>query len=527
MTKPLKLSTLTFACAMSGALVLGGCGKKNKAPKAAQLEEVQKRTVDEAEATKALKAMALDSSGDGVLSWAARDGKAGNYVYRDVTIKDDTDELVKVGEMELVGVHMEGESPAFDKIVFKDVNATDIEKGDKTEMHFGKIAIVKPSPALAKAFAEAFNGDDDAFENIEGEVGFKAMSLADMSISDKDVNMNIKALNMGEADDKTGVFSLKDLSVDGNKDEKVKIRLESIDVTGANLKKYKGIIKAAMKDGDSDKFAAEYFKSTMNVYDPDFRHASLKGLDADIEGLKITLDSYVADATKKGDKMVMEAKMTPLRVVPPAETTDRGMKEFKKALDTMGYDSLEFTAGGTSILDEKADSMVAKDTFVAMKDGFRFSYDLDMTGYKAFMEQAAAMQAEQAKNGGKANPMAAMGMMSALTINKMHVAFRDDSIVDRVFKLAAAEKGGSPEALKSQAKAMLGFLSMAAKDEAQQKLAQDIGKAVSELIDNGGSLVIDVNPQQPVNLMQLGMGAASGKVDVNALGITVSHEPAE
>ena len=524
MTKTLKLSTLAFASVMTGSLLLGGCGNKNKAPGAAKLEKVQKRTVSEAEASKALKAMALDSSGAGALSWAARDGKAGNYTFHDVTLKNDKEGDAKIGALELLGVHMQDDQPVFDKIAFKDVTIKDIEDGKPTDVTFGHISIVKPSPALSAAFAQAFRGDEDAFNKIEGDIGFKAVSFADMSVSDKDVNMAIKSMQMGENDDKTGVFALKNVSIDSKKGDDVTLRLASMDVTGANLQKYKALFKASMKDGKSDKAMADFMQN-MNVYDPDFRHADLKGLDMDIKGIKISLDSYVADITKKGDKLVGNANLSPLRITVPKDSSDKGIKKFREALDTMGYDSLEFTSKSHSEMDEKTDSLKASDSWIEMKDGFRLSYDMDMTGYKAFMEQAMALQAEQAKNGGKkSNPMAAMGMMGALKINNMRLALKDESLIDRSFKLAAAQKGGTPEALKTQAKAMLGFLAMAAKDEAQQKLAQDVGTAVSELIDNGGTLVIDINPKQPLNLMQLGMGAAGGKVDVAALGITVSHE---
>ena len=198
-----------------------------------------------------------------------------------------------------------------------------------------------------------------------------------------------------------------------------------------------------------------------------------------------------------------------------------GQKKLSKMLSTMGYDRFEFTMNGKSIMDEKNDTLKTHDTYIEMRDGFRLSYDLDITGYKAFTEQAAAAQ----ESGSLQNPIAAMGMANALNINKMRFALRDDSIVDRYFKMAAEQQDTTPEALKQKVKDTLGRISMGAQDDSQQKFADELQEAVTSFLDGGGTLVLDISPAKPINPGNFAMGTMMGGApDIASLGISISNQ---
>ncbi len=526
--KALKVSTLALSGAIAATLILGGCGDKNKtktSKAATSIEKIEARKVSDAEGLQALAAFSLAKSGSGDLQWDKRNGSAGNYTFSDITINSKEDAAVAIGQIEVWGAHMAGEQASFDKIEFRDFSA---RKEDDTDVTIATIALVKPSPALASGLAKAFGGDKDAFDNIEGDIGFQAISFTGFNLTDDDVNMNIKSVSMGETKDKTGVFSLQGFTLDAQNDDgkkgNVKMSLGAFDVTGANLKKYKGIIAEAMKNGGNDgklneKAMANLMKS-MNVYDPDFKTASIRDFALNAEGMTITMKSFDASADKKDGKVTMVQEMSPLKIVAPKDSKDPGLQKFTESLASMGYDSLEFTMGGKSILDEEADTMQSFDTYIALKDGFRLSYDFDLTGYKAFAEKTASLSAQ----GSGQNPMAAMDMMSALQFNQLRISLRDDSIVDRGFKFAAEQQGGTADSLKTQAKAMLGFATMMAQDEAQQKLAAELVAALTTLIDNGGTLTIEMNPEKPANLGSIAMGGMGGNLDVKALGLSVKTE---
>lgn len=519
-----SVSKLALGAVLSASLLFGGCKDKdaNNPKKASNaIVKVETRKVNEAEAQKALQALSLAESGSGNFQWADKSGSAGNYVYTDVTLKGEKGKPLHVGKMEIKGVHMQDEKAVFDKAAFYDMNIED----DDAVVKIDKLTLIKPSPTLANELARAFSGDENAFENVEGDISFGGFELAGLDVKADDGNMKLKNLEFGEAKDKTGVFTLSSLEFDGQgKGDNVKFSLDSVQVHGANIQKYKGLFSAAMKESKEGKVsedAMKQFMSGMNPYDPDFKDFSIRGLHIAGDGMQIKLDSYEGKADRKGDKIYMSTKMSPLTIAPSKDTKNKDIQKMAEALETLGYESLDFTMGGTSVIDAANDNMKSDDTYLELKDGFRLSYNYDLDGYKAFVQKMM----EASTNGEKANPMAAMGAMNTLRVNRVKLSLRDDSIIDRAFKFAAKEQGSSVDQLKQQAKMGLAFAGMMAKDEAQQKLATELAGAVTKLIDDGGTLVIDMNPKEPVDmgaLMAGGMGG--GNFDVSKLGITITHE---
>jgi len=509
-----SVSALTLGAILSTTLILGGCGEKNKGD-TVKIEKVATRKVGDAEAEKALGLMALDTSGSGDFTWSGRKGSGGNYTFSNLATLSKDGEKGAFGSLELKGVHMEGTDAAFDQMIFNDFTATE---DDGSTVTFANITLTEPSPALAAAITRSFNGDDDAFDDIEGDISFKTLSFSGLKVDDEDGVLTLGTVKMGTDKDDTGYFTLRDLDADMLSDgEKIIMKLGSIDVTGVNISKYQGLISAAMdNDGEVDAGKMKELMGSMNAYDPDFKNFSLKNFNMDVLGLKINLDSMTGKAEKKGGKVIMSQTMSPLTITPPAEVKDKDMQKFVEGLASFGYDKLEFTMEQNSVLDEKSDTMIVKDSYIQLKDGFKLSYDYDISGYKAVSEKAMSL------NGGSSpNPMAVLGMLNELKFNHLRLALKDDSIIDRSFKFAADMQGGAPDALRMQAKMGLAFLPMMAKDEGQQKFAGDLSKALGTLIDDGGTLVIDLSPAKAVDFGAIMQGSMSGDIDIEALGITI------
>ena len=513
-----SISTLALATAISATLMLSGCGKKDKAatPKNAakavkNIEKVEVRKVSEAQAAQALSAACLGESGDSAFTWKSRDGEAGTYTFKGLTVEDAGDAL-SIGSLELVGMHMEGELAAFDKIVFNNISVDD----DDVNFSADKIAVMEPSPVLANAFAQTLCGDDDAFEKLSGDISFGGFTMADIKFNADEGTGSIASLIIGHETEKTGMFSLKDMKLNVDADgEKVVLNLGSMDVTGMNMEKYGEFFGEAFKSGfngtDITQDIADKISGSMNPYDPDYEHISMKDFNMNAAGMSLDFDSYVADMEKKGGKIISTQKMTPM-TVKFDENASGDMAEMAEALTEFGYDELIFTMGGTTILDEKADSMTTEDTYFALKDGFTLSFDMEMTGYKDFMTKYNSMQL--ADNAG-AN--AAMEMLTAMNFSDLTISFKDESILDKSFAFAAKEQGGSVAELKSQAKMGLAMMTMMAQDEAQQALAADAGKALTKLIDDGGTLVIRMQPKKGFNIAD----AIDGDIDVEKMGLSI------
>ncbi len=517
-----SVSALTISAVLSTSLILGGCGDKNKKNSKSDMIEVKSRTVSDAEAEKALKAMSLFESGSGELTWSSRTGSGGNYVFTDVTTGEDDDKTAKnIAKMEIKGAHMEGEIAAFDQIKFKDISSID----DGVTTSFGEIALSNPSPALANAVAAAIQGDEDAFENLDGEFSFTGFDMVDMDISSDDSNMKLARISFAEAKDETAVITIENFDMQTlDATENMKMSLESFTVEGLNLNKYKDLFVHTARDAQGSATDTEAFQALMksiNPYDPDFSNMSMENFNVDVNGLIMNLDSYTGNVVKKDGKILSTIKMTPLTITPPAETTDPELMRFTEGLNTMGYDKLSLMMGGTTILDEANDRITSEDMYIELQDGFKTDYFMDITGYKAFNEK---LNAAVLANPESPNTMSSLEAISQLKVNKFSLDFHDNSIVDRAFKLAAKQQGTSVDALKQQAKMSVGFLGMMAKDEAQQKLATEFGAALTALIDNSGTLSIKVEPEEEFALIFLGSNGQYNEIDLEKLNVSVSHQ---
>ncbi|PHR91551.1 MAG: hypothetical protein COA69_10150 [Robiginitomaculum sp.] len=514
-----SISTLAIGAVLSTSLVLGGCNKK---PDVSKSEEIvlKDRTVSETDAVRALKLMGLDVSGSNEFVWAARSGSAGNYTYTDIVRKDEDDGVTGAGSLELRGVHMEGDQPAFDQLVLKNFQSKD----DDALISFKTITLTEPTAALAGAIGLVMGGDEDAFDDMEGDVAFSAISFSGLKVSGDDGVLTLDGVKLAKTADGKGIFTFDNLDMDMTDNGKsIKMKLGAINVVGVNIDKYKDMVAAMVEEGKAgegfDEKSLKALVGSMNPYDPDFENFSLTNFNMNAQGLIINLDSLTGTAKKKGGKTIMSQTMSPLTITPPKETTDKDMIKFNEAMATLGYDALEFTMEQNSVLDEAADSMIVKDSYIAMKDGFNLSFDYDMLGYKAYLEAAIASTANA-----NMNPMDAMAMMEAFKIKSMRIALRDDSIVERAFKLAAKQQGGTPAALKNQAKMGLAFLPMMAQDEGQQKIASELSTALGAWLENSGTLVFDMKPETPVSIGEIGKNSMNGDFDAASLGLTITHE---
>lgn len=524
-----NVSAIALTAILSTSLVLSGCGDKDKSKSTSsevKIEKITPRKVSNDQAQKALTALSLSESGSGALSWAAKTGDSGNYVFTDVVIagEDKDDKPVKVGTLELKGAHMEGDLVAFDVITMNNMSTED----DDAVISIKKVELLKPSPTISNEIAKFFGGDDDAFENVEGEFSIGGFDLVGLDIAGDDGKITMDKMMFGEAKDKTGVFTLKNLNMDIQEDEDVKLSLGSIDVTGLNVDKYKGLISAAIKSGNHEGDGADIgddamknLVKSMNPYSPDYKNFTLRDFDANISGLTIDIDSVEGKASVKKGVTTITQVTSPMIITPPAEGGKKEMQQFATALKDMGYDRLVFQSSSKSMLNEATDSVEVVDSYLKLEDGFKLNFDYSLTGVKEMMAKAAELGATDAVN---TNPNAALEMLSSMKIAKARIALEDNSIVERSFKLAAKQQGADVAMLKNSAKAGLAFLPMMAKDPAQQTLAMEASQALGTFLDKSGTLVIEMNPATPVDMGAITNGAQQGNFDVSTLGLSIRAE---
>jgi len=435
--------------------------------------------------------------------------------------EDSGDKPMKVETLELKGAHMVGDLVAFDVITMNNMSTQD----DDALVTIKKLELIKPSPTVSSEIAKAFSGDSEAFEDVEGDFGLGGFDMVGLNVAADDGKITMDKFMFGEAKDKTGVFTLKNLNMDVQEDEDVKISLASINVTGVNIEKYKGLIEASFDAGyTGEKMGEETMKkimNSMNPYAPDYKNFTLKDLDMNVAGLTVDVASIEGNATNKNGITTIVQNTSPMIITPPAEGGKKEMQEFTKALSDMGYERLVFQTYSKSILDEATDTAEVIDSYISMEDGFKLNFDYSVSGVKEMMGKAAQLGANSAID---PNPLAAMEMLGSMKISKARIAFQDNSIVDKGFKFAAKQQGADPSMLRNSAKAGLAFLPMMAKDPAQQTLAMEASQALGSFLDNSGTLVIEMNPNAPVDMGAITAGAQQGNFDVSTLGLSIRAE---
>lgn len=521
-----NISAIALTTILSTSLVLSGCGDKDKGKSTSaevKIQEIAARKVDNAQAEQALTALSLNESGSGMLSWAAKTGDSGNYVFTDVVIQGDDkdDDPLKIATLELKGAHMEGDLVAFDVITLNNMSKQD----DDTLVSIKKLELIKPSPTISNEIAKAFGGDEEAFDDVEGEFSIGGFDMVGLDVAGEDSKVTMDKFMFGKSKDKTGVFTLRNLNMDIQEDENVKISLGSVDMTGVNIEKYKGLISAAIESSDSgEEIGEDVMKSimgSMNPYAPDYKSFLLKDFDTDIAGLTVDVDSIEGKTNTKNGITTITQNTSPMIITPPADGGKKEMQEFTTALKDMGYDRLVFQSSSKSILTEATDSVEVVDSYLEMQDGFKLNFDYSLNGVKEMMAKVAELGATNAAN---TNPLDAMEMLSSMKISKARIALQDNSIVDRGFKFAAKQQGADVSMFRNSAKAGLAFLPMMAKDPAQQALAMEASQALGSFLDNSGTLVIEMNPATPVDMGAITSGAQQGDFDVSALGLSIRVE---
>lgn len=500
------LTSASIAVLATATLTFGACGGKSKAPDTniasansmmSALTDIPARKVDDAQSMAALKELGMAEAND-VMSWGGMSGENGTYTYNDVKIENGE---VTFGTMTISGVRSEGGKSRFDLLVIEDV-VMDYDDGNGK---IGKIILSEPSAAFSTAIASELK--DMGSVNPEylmdpGVVGGFAMDDADF-VMDGDVRVKIDDMvfDMNDGSGK-GQFSIVDFSIVPTREEGnisiAKIEGSGIDVAG---------IMGLMESVDNGDPMAMMGMMGMDPANPPFKAFNIENMNANIDGMQLSLEQYVGAVDVKGDMVTSVGELKPLKLSFNKDGS-RTNREMAEQMEKMGYPELEFTSIARSEYNAKTDTMSVPEYYIDMKDGARMNINYAMSGMK---NMASMSQMD--------DPMDAF---SRMTLNNGRFSFEDKGLRERAFKLAADMQGASVATVKSQAKAGLGFLSMSAENPSQRKVFAQLSKAASDFIDNGGEFIIGMNPDNPMKISDM-FDLADG-ADFSKLNLTIQTQ---
>ena len=183
----------------------------------------------------------------------------------------------------------------------------------------------------------------------------------------------------------------------------------------------------------------------------------------------------------------------------------------KAVIDALGYQTIAGyleMAGSWQPTDGR---MSLSQYDISIENAGTIGLTFDFGGYTpAFLQSMQTLQkqmaAQPAGADDSAQGMAMLGLMQQLTLHGATVRFDDDTLTNKVLDFLAAQQGMTKADIANQAKAIVPFL-MAQLNNPE--LTTAVSAAVNTYLDNPESLVVAVQPAQPVPFAMLAATAMS------------------
>lgn len=554
----MRLSKLTTSAAIAVLVVACGGNENGGAT----------TDVDEATASSALEALHLATSGEGAVSWGERTFDDGVYTFTDVVFTDttpDTDEE-DAGEEEAELTDENGDviefeaggdvqfdtvraermivaSPRFDddgNVIFDRLsieNATFVgDEGETSSGGFERLLLETPNAAMVADFARGFSGEemdedeDPDFSSYRfGNFAFEGLSMSSPE-DDDDFEFSLARFAMVDYEgDRLGRFEISGVSFAGTDPEAGEMRFAFDEMVMENIGPS---LFQAFENGIASEMAAmsgeeaEPVEIDLDNYDPFDAYDSFRftGLDANIGGVIVTMDSLTAEVDERSDEVVVTSDMTPLVVRPNTEQAFGA--QLALGLGMLGYQQIELHGETESVYDRGDDRAYSRgENYFEMTDGFRVETEFDMAGYMNYARQA--MQMSTTMQAGDFDDDQIMEMFDALMISRFVFRLEDHSLLDRALTAGSAAQGMTRAELRQQAAAMIGLGMMGAPAEIPRPLIAELSEALVSFINEGGTIVIAMEPGEPVSVGELVRAAETGEFDYEAYGLSVTAEPAE
>lgn len=475
-------------------------------------------------------AAALERLKEDGMSWESESGSDGNYTLRNVAFLE---ENITASEIKVSGLRLLEDNSLFvDTLEFIDLQQPESEFDPAVKI--ARFAIDLPTNVQIDQMVQAFENhpefsmfSDGLSEPLpKGFLSFGSGYMEDITFADSDVKMSLDFLGWAEEGKRRASMLMSNLKMESvNSDDNVDIRIDEIFINGIDMDYLEGELV-------EDPFRSDLFSRQVRSMKIDTME--IKAADVDMK-LPELLVWYTEP---ENGRYYSYFEMPSLTI--DAIKGD-GPSDFVDTLGTLGYDRLEFAGRTTAVMDEKLDLMEIDHFDISMKDGFSIGMDYKITGGDAMMtgikKSIARIEAWEEGEGdddfdGETDMAEAFNL---LNIEQFEISFKDDSILDRAFKLAAAEQGGSVAMVRQQAKAAVMMSSLAAESEYQMKLTKSFAESLQGLIDDGGTFKFSMTQDKNydlgsalMNIFSEELGVFGEEVDLDetlkALNIKFEHQ---
>lgn len=503
-----------------------------------------------AEAAMAQMGIGNNSGMDGQMTYASAEWSNGRYILNDVVISDlddgDEDEggdgKFEVGDdfdsMRVERLIFEaprvddGGHVVFDGFAFEGITGEEID-GEVDVMRVDRFGVSGMNSVMAREFGRLFSGRLDPNEDEDWDwsgFAFDRFSIEGVNLTGDDgegpYQIALEQFAMqGYSEIELGLIAIHGLVVDAPGDTgPVAVRLDEMSLTGFQTQTYSELMDAITSGAEDSAIEAAYYQSIMSPQMQVFDQFAMRGLLVDAEGVHIAMDNMTAQISQQGSRYISDMALDSLRIVPDAAKPAGA--QMAMGLGMLGYERLELRAAGHSIYDEATGrAWTEGDNFVELADGLRIEFSQEVSGYDAYFENmpafVAAMQADESE---EAQAEAMLELLGPLVLHNFTMRIVDMSLLDRALTAGAAAQGITPDELRVQAGAMIGMGLMSAPPEIPRTLLSQTSMALTNFVNQGGSITFSMAPPQPLPVSQIFEQLESESFDVETLGLTVTAE---
>ena len=470
--------------------------------------------VDEMEALGALAGLGLGESGANNLSYDSRDFSGGLVTYQDMVVKGDEDgaDIFRAKKAVFHCPSMGEEDPVYARLDLTDAMVLD----DEITFTFGTLNISDPSPDAAAAIID---GMISSSHNDQGDIGFDAVSMTDVTLQSDDMYGSLKALSWGEirGEDGQGKADLTvgnlDLTIPGQDSaQDMTIDFQGLSARNLNIGGKLDAEQAMSANGVMGSVVGN-----LNAFEKPYDELIVETLTLDSEGFALNFGGIEGLTSEESGIITTRQSLKPTVIsLKPALADVPSFKRNYDIIKSLGFETLTLSASSVTTLNSADDSVSVSDGLVVVDDGFTLNFEYSAEGLKEMTAKLRTMaQADETPD--------MMDIYDPLKLRDFRLTLEDNSIVARGLKLASEMTGQSEKNIKRSLGMAVFAAAMAAENEVQAEVYSESLEAFAEFVKNGGTLTIEANPPAPFPLAPL-LTERGNDVDPATLGFSASQE---
>ena len=511
---------------------------------------------DASQAEAALAALSLATSGEGRVTFDERavDGANATFSNVSITLPDHVGDedgphidfgndfeggILTVETVEFEGLDMTDAGASFARMAFNGLEFAptpddEPDDDDIAEAGVGEVELINPSPEVSAWIASLMGNADPAPFPTGDALGFDRLRFTDLALVAEDgdagssADITLGSLDFGGAQaGELGVAALNGLSVaiqDDDAEGPVNLSLGSMSVAGAKTA-LMGLIATdpAGADAATD-VISQLFASPV---EPGFDRLDITDLSFVGEGISLSMPKWEQAVSRRADGLPIAFETAPYALTLSADPSGgEAGGELAGALGMVGFQTLELTGQSKASYDPDSDllTMAANDNVFTLKDGFSLKLGGAIGGYKSYGEALAGMGLADLANGANPDPEVMQTAVEALYLQGLELELDDNSMVDRMINLFAAQNGQDPQEVRNQAVTGLAMAPMMAGGMGiDMAIVTEATAALSSFITSPGTLTIKLDPEAPLSAESFASLEDPSSLTKEFLGLSIQH----